>query len=368
MKRIALCFMAAALVSCKPELQSILVFDEVVDFKTSETSLISDKVVNVEYIPLELTENSRFGRVNKVVVENGLVYIWGYFQPKVVVYDLSGNVEFVLDKKGRGPGEYYEITNFAVDGENLYTVDLQQCRLHIYDCRTGSYKESKPLPFHVSSIEVLDNGDFLLAFIPGLMGLPNNLPPTRHLIFHTDSDFNIKESLLSYEEDYGEMGKLNYFTRADGKILFSSYLFDGYVEFDSKDGEHRIVAVNLEDSMPMKDRLDMEAWNSNPRQVIHDVPLKCDGYVMMAIAQSDYYHYFYDPDSGRFLHNSYEDAHNFVMPPISSYQDKFVSFLESYEYYESFVEHGGQRMSPECEERLKKGETVMVLSTMINRP
>ena len=84
MKRIALCFMAAALVSCKPELQSILVFDEVVDFKTSETSLISDKVVNVEYIPLELTENSRFGRVNKVVVENGLVYIWGYFQPKAM--------------------------------------------------------------------------------------------------------------------------------------------------------------------------------------------------------------------------------------------------------------------------------------------
>ena len=75
MKRTALCFLAAALVSCKPELQSTLGFDEVLDFKTSDTLLISDRVVNVEYIPLELTEDSRFGRVNKVVVENGLVYI-----------------------------------------------------------------------------------------------------------------------------------------------------------------------------------------------------------------------------------------------------------------------------------------------------
>ncbi len=133
-------------------------------------SLIATSVRSVDYILLEDVKESAFSEINKLVMKNGNIYIGDFRNHKIVVFDLAGNFKFAIDRKGRGPQEYLEIKNFAVDDHSIYVIDNYRHILYVYDSRSGKYLNKKKLPVVVWDVECFDNGDFLFAFAPPLPG------------------------------------------------------------------------------------------------------------------------------------------------------------------------------------------------------
>jgi hypothetical protein len=79
-------------------------------------SNLSDIAADVEYIPLETTENSLISRIYDLRVKGNFIYVRTL--DNIFCFDKSGKYLFKLDKKGRGPEEYEFLTDFDVNKTN----------------------------------------------------------------------------------------------------------------------------------------------------------------------------------------------------------------------------------------------------------
>ena len=154
--------------ACSSEIKNVenIKIDRTIVFDHSSDSLIATSVRSVDYILLEDVKESAFSEINKLVMKNGNIYIGDFRNHKIVVFDLAGNFKFAIDRKGRGPQEYLEIKNFAVDDHSIYVIDNYRHILYVYDSRSGKYLNKKKLPVVVWDVECFDNGDFLFAVAP----------------------------------------------------------------------------------------------------------------------------------------------------------------------------------------------------------
>lgn len=122
-KKIAGIVFCCVLASCS---EKVPVLDYVAElgFRTTDTLFMKDRVADIDFLPLGMEEDAVFAKPDKVVFKNDRIYILDVRYRRIIVYDAAtGNVDFVINRRGRGPGEYLEIRNFAVDCENVYTVD-----------------------------------------------------------------------------------------------------------------------------------------------------------------------------------------------------------------------------------------------------
>jgi hypothetical protein len=91
----------------------------------SQAINITDIVDSVKFIKLETTDESLIGEIRHVIFYDGLYYINEKKSASVLVFDETGKYKFKISKKGRGPGEYGEISRLLIDKKNR--------RILIYD-------------------------------------------------------------------------------------------------------------------------------------------------------------------------------------------------------------------------------------------
>ncbi|MBS6237806.1 MAG: 6-bladed beta-propeller [Bacteroides sp.] len=129
--------------ACKEE-ASILEVDRTLIFDSHNIdTLLCESIKKVDFLVLDINQNSDVSEVNKMIIKNDLIFIGDFHAGKIVVYDIRGKFKFVIDKKGRGPQEYLELRSFTVDDQNIYTLDNYRHRMNIYDCYTGEFKGVK---------------------------------------------------------------------------------------------------------------------------------------------------------------------------------------------------------------------------------
>lgn len=80
---------------------------------------------------------------------------------KVVIINSDGSIFGVIDKKGKGPGEYKEVNAIDVFGDKIYVVANRK-KLMVFNL-DGTFLHERPFENWVNKIRVL-NDDFLLAF------------------------------------------------------------------------------------------------------------------------------------------------------------------------------------------------------------
>ena len=85
-----------------------------IDLSQADASL-RDAIKGINFIPLETIEESLLFGVDKLVVKNDLIYIGDFYSKKIVVYDKTGKIKFVINRRGEGPEEYIDMKSFAVD-------------------------------------------------------------------------------------------------------------------------------------------------------------------------------------------------------------------------------------------------------------
>jgi hypothetical protein len=124
-----------------------------------------DKYINkVDIIPLETTNNSLVGFLNKGIVRDSNIFILDYKLHSLLNFDLSGNFLGKIGKRGQGPNEYLEIRDFTVSDSSIYILDYKE--IHSYDIKTKKHKISWSIfhdkAFNPSNFIIISNDHYYL--------------------------------------------------------------------------------------------------------------------------------------------------------------------------------------------------------------
>lgn len=283
---------------------------------------LADKVRKISFVCLENHSDAMIYGVDKMRIRNGRIYLGDLRSHRIAIHDLQGNYLANISQKGNAPEEFLEIRNFAVDDSCVYVIDNARHRLMVYDSTDGSYKRESPLPVIADDVERLDNGDFIFAFMPQLAEI--TWKQTRHLLFVTDSNLQIKERLLPYaEHERVAFAPLTLFSETEEAVCFSSLLFDGFTVIPRSYPSRSLYHVGIRFSRPIPDeyRADAKTIDRNGYHALYATPISCGNYLAFGAITGEYVEtYVYDMQHKQLLTNSKTDATRYVELPVGSYE------------------------------------------------
>ncbi|MDX2414257.1 MAG: 6-bladed beta-propeller [Bacteroidales bacterium] len=127
---------------------------DVSEFKLSE--LFSD----FELLKLK-SGDTPIGRINKFKIFNNKIYILS--ESKIFVYAESSELLSIIDKKGKGPGEYIGVSDFTTDKEgNIYIADISGKQILKYKV-SGDFIDAWNTGFYFSGIDIYRDKYFLFT-------------------------------------------------------------------------------------------------------------------------------------------------------------------------------------------------------------
>lgn len=143
---------------------------DVISIAEITPSKLSDVVDDIGYTALKYHPEHRAYRIDKVLIEDGLIYIFDYYSGRSLsVYDLKGNFQFAITKPGQGPDQYLEVQDFLIDKGKIEVLDARG-RLIIYN-ENGVFERSEKLPFVAQAFSKVEgNYLFQTGKIPNELG------------------------------------------------------------------------------------------------------------------------------------------------------------------------------------------------------
>ena len=120
-------------------LQAITVEVEDFDFEKLGNFLETTSYIQLAAEPL-LTS------IQEVQIKNEKIYVHDRLS-RIICYDMQGNVIYIIDAKGAGPGEYTNVNAFVVNEQNRELVIFDNFRqsLLYYDADNGAYIKMQKL-------------------------------------------------------------------------------------------------------------------------------------------------------------------------------------------------------------------------------
>lgn len=122
---------------------------DIITVNLDERDEISTKDLfsEIQLIPLETTPESLIRNITQIKFFEDRYYIHDYSRSQIFVFDREGHFQFALNEKGNGPGEYLNLTDFAIDTtrRNLVVLCAVSNALFFYDLG-GKFIEKKKLP------------------------------------------------------------------------------------------------------------------------------------------------------------------------------------------------------------------------------
>jgi hypothetical protein len=137
-----------------------------IDINTSDDTIFLSKIVDtVKYIPLETLEENYIQRAGKIRFFDNKFYVLS--DSRLLIFDINGKFISQVNKKGRGPDEYLNISDFCISSR-----DSCLCLI----TRSGSYNIDKyslygdfikRTPIEVFSLRAEIMGENLISFNDG---------------------------------------------------------------------------------------------------------------------------------------------------------------------------------------------------------
>jgi hypothetical protein len=104
------------IISCKPNKNgSTQTINLTKGLKNDRKINLSEIATNIEYIPLETTENSYIGNIKQVKFCNGFIFILDSKAKVIQIFNKKGEYINKINKCGKGPGEYLNPYGLEVD-------------------------------------------------------------------------------------------------------------------------------------------------------------------------------------------------------------------------------------------------------------
>ena len=134
------------------------------DVQQYKSMLLSELFSTVKYIPLEMTNRSVIGEIEKMeVTENGDLLVFDRHSHSVLKFAGDGKFLNTIGQMGHAENEYVEPLDMVYDEKNHQVIVYDNAKKSLkYYTENGEYLESVTLPWYINSFEILDSGKFLL--------------------------------------------------------------------------------------------------------------------------------------------------------------------------------------------------------------
>lgn len=189
--------------------------------KEEQTMSFDTLFRNKQMIPLEETEESLIANVSKIQIYKDNIYVMDFSKDlSIAVFDKTGKFKFKLKQIGRGPQEYYSISDanvneFSGDIELLVNSDR---KLMIYDS-TGAYVKTLKSSFGGTYFSITENSRF---FYKGNTEFDKSKYSFR--LYQTNLDGEVIGKYLWYKVNLGK-GQ-NYYRDVFSQIRLGEYYFN----------------------------------------------------------------------------------------------------------------------------------------------
>lgn len=161
--RIRLYYLYVGLLSllggCNNATPHSIIFDDIVTVNLSELEELSinDLCSDITLLPLETSQQSLLGYVEKIELTDDYIFIYDA-NKRLTIFDYNG--KFISKSKpiGRGPTEFHTITHFCINHDNNYVLiyDGTQSKIKIYDgINNWKYISERKLPSALDATELL---------------------------------------------------------------------------------------------------------------------------------------------------------------------------------------------------------------------
>ncbi len=313
------------------------------EFNMEEGS--QDIVASVDYLVLEPSASQLLGEIDKVVILDGRIYVGDYKSQRILVFNEDGKMLNVLDKRGRGPGEYLMMRSFSIANGNLYVLDDFEFTIRVYDLETLAYRQSMKSPVFATDFSALDDGGFLFAFAP----LSENLvadKSKRYRVVVTDADMQIRHRFFPYgEKEVDALCFNQYLSEAGEFLVYGTFREDGYCLFSRQDGhleEH--VAFDLTRPIPASERSSIQAVSERKYNYMMNVPYCSGDYLVFNISAQDVGGTcVYNRRSGQFLKPRQNGINHMLVGIIGGAGNQLIGNWVIKTNYENLVKNGFER-------------------------
>ena len=177
---------------------------------------LSSLVKECQFIPLELTDKSVIGNIDKVLMADTLLFVMdSRISGGVFVFNIK-NGTFIrkIGDIGNGHGEYHELYDMAIDTATQSIFLLCEKRRLLRFSFSGQYKEEKALPFLAINVEYWKNKFYFV-----------NGTPHEDNLYITDTNFDILSTHFPNDE-YGENHRrlVHPFQQTQEGVLYHRFL------------------------------------------------------------------------------------------------------------------------------------------------
>ena len=222
------------------------------------TSFLFDSIT---YLPLETNNNTLIGSVDKLEVFDFHYYLLDKKNKKIWCYDLDGKYIFQIYKRGNGPGEYLNISDFTIDEVNKHILILdREIRKILYYDLNGNHIKSVDIEVNARNFAKL-NSSFLLYTGGADIFMGKKQQKYGYNLFQTDLEGNVLSGYFPYYEITDDLWGINVFS-TNKKILFHYANNDTIYEFNKNGalvcrhlfdfGKYRRPIENIKDKTTMK--------------------------------------------------------------------------------------------------------------------
>ena len=311
--------------------------DKIVSLRPSELFEVS------HYLPLESSDSSLLGRIEKIIFRDSLIFIKDDTGKRIAFFDHRGKFRGNVQHAGKGPGEYYRIMDFDVKDSLIYILDDVNAKIFVYTY-DGRWVHTRNMAVIFSNFIILPDGNFLMStgggqneFIPALQQHDYLLGNPDSLITHKGFLRNESRQKMAMYENPRTLSHYN-----DTILLMPKYGQTVYQLTPDKRLRERykirfkkpLTEEALESADPGYMGRDMVA---NGYQYLDQYWLETSQYTLfMYLYPENGKHLallnicFYSKERKKtFTYDSVDPDYSFLLyrPPFTTYNDRFVSIL-----------------------------------------
>ncbi len=321
-------------------------------------------VRQIKCIPLENSDRHILSAVSKMAVSDSVFFVSNMKQGKLCAYKTNGEFLYEIHALGRSHKEYYEIRSFCVDDNSIHILDNAKHLLISYSKYDGTYQQTRRLEHVAWDIETYGNDKFIFSYNDNNSSdAITTIPPSG--VWVTDKNLRTigYHTMIDTKEDL--IGKQNYFTKHRDDVIYHDYKCQGYYILTPGDSIPKFVSVEVGNPIPMKLLADYEAVCNGNYQYLTETPFITDKYVALAVGTGKYEESAVAwLDDGEIHLFSEDNSHNYMPFPNAVFKEKFVYYLNDYDFYKTLVDDGFMSMDAKSEELLKNGGAILLIYDM----
>lgn len=327
---------------------------------------IQDKVSSVEYLVLDLPQGCVLGGMDKVIVSESGIYVGDYQSQKIFVFDTDGKMRSVLDRRGRGPGEYVQIQSFSVDKGKIYVLDQFEMKVLTYEAETLEYLRMDKSPVPAWDFCALHDDGFLFAYAP-MEGNPVQDRTRQYRVVVTDKNMHIRDRYYPYAKDEVDAARIApYLSENADVVVYGSFREDGLSLFDRNDGcEKESLVFNFTKPIPDGERSFIKDIMEGGYTFLTSVPHRCGNYYAINLSVKGQGQLcVYDMAEAQVGQQSKGTMRNMLLGIIGGDGSCLIGNWRDKSIYEYMTGKGFKRAEPEEEAAILAGTPFLVFYRM----